>query len=176
MSLDFNSLQTTLLDGKVHRREAFTCGEPTLEDYLKRQASQDSRRNAAKVYVLVTQDAPEDIIGYFTLSNLAVRLDNLLPSERKGFAPYPEIPALLIGRLAVSTSHQGQGRGGELLRRALKKCLEASEVSAAALAVVDALHHEAAGFYLRYGFQPFDDRPEYPKRLHIALDHVRKSL
>jgi len=175
MSPGPSSLQLTLLDGKSHRREAFSCGEPSLDKYLREQASQDHKRHAATPYVLVASDAPNDIIGYFTLSTLGIALLDLPANVRKLLPKYPEVPALLIGRLAVATAYQGQRHGNELLRRAIMKCFEASQMAAASLIVVDALHAKAVAFYSKYDFEPFDDDPTYPKRLFIPLARVPKG-
>ncbi len=37
--------------GAHHDRAAFSCGEPALDTYLRRQASQDARRRVAQVFV-----------------------------------------------------------------------------------------------------------------------------
>lgn len=175
MSLNLDSLHVTPLDKKLHNRGAFSCGEPSLEAYLKNQAGQDSKKNAAKVHVLTDPDNPETIIGYFTLSALAVQFQGLPPHLAKRLARYTETPALLIGRLAVSKTHQGKGCGAELLRRALLKCLETSELAGVSLVVVDALHEKAAGFYAKYGFKSFDDSPTYPKRLYLPHYEVLEA-
>lgn len=176
MSLDLASLQLTPLDTKVHSREAFVCGESSLDNYLRKQAGQDSSRNAARTYVLANPAAVHEIIGYFTLSTLSVRLDSVPEGERKGLARYPDVSALLIGRLAVAEAHQGTGAGGELLRQALILCAKFGNEAAAALVVVDALHNRAAKFYDKYGFAPFDDSTSYPKRLYIPMSNVQKAL
>jgi hypothetical protein len=38
--------------GAHHDRTAFSCGEPALDAYLQRQASQDVRRRVAQVFVM----------------------------------------------------------------------------------------------------------------------------
>jgi hypothetical protein len=53
--------------GKHHDREGFTCGLESLDSYLKTQASQDMRRKANAVFVLIPENFPNKIAGYFTL-------------------------------------------------------------------------------------------------------------
>lgn len=176
MGPELKSLRLLLLDGRTHRREEFFCDEPALDEYLKRHASQDATRGSARPYVLVDGSAPQNIIGFVTLSTLSVILEGLPATFQKRLPRYPEAPALLIGRLAVAQPHHGLGLGKELLRHALELCLEASEIAAAALVVVDALHPRATDFYEKYGFMPFDDEPVYPKRLFLPMHTVRQVL
>jgi len=52
---------------KQHDRAEFHCGVESLDLYLKTQASQDMRRKDNAVFVLVSQEMPSRITGYFTL-------------------------------------------------------------------------------------------------------------
>ena len=51
---------------------------------------------------------------------------------------YPLLPAILIGRLAVSTLFRGRGWGETLLYDALRRCLTGSTPLASIAVVVDA--------------------------------------
>jgi len=59
---------------------------------------------------------------------------------------------VLLARLALDRSLQGQGLGGELLLDALSRAVQASEIAAARLMVVDAIDDRAAAFYEHHGF------------------------
>jgi|GEM_PF-5159290 len=39
------------LDSKAHGRSAFACGKPELDRYIREQASQDVKRDVARVFV-----------------------------------------------------------------------------------------------------------------------------
>ena len=67
--------------------------------------------------------------------------------------------ATLIGRLAIATSHQGRGLGGDLLVRALRKADESADVVGSSIVVVDALDESAARFYAAHGFIRLPDSP-----------------
>jgi GNAT superfamily N-acetyltransferase len=103
------------LDAKRHDRASFSSGAPSLDAYLKTQASQDVRRKANAVFVLVENAAPQVILGYFTLCACGVAPGAVPDEVRKHLPRYPQVSATLIGRLAVAQSHQGQGLGGGLL-------------------------------------------------------------
>jgi ribosomal protein S18 acetylase RimI-like enzyme len=171
-----NDFRVSLLETSIHDREAFFCGEPSLDDYLKRQASQDIKRRAAVVYVLTLADDPL-ILGYYTLSATSILLSGLAEETTKKLARYPQVSAFLLGRLAVDERYKGQGLGRKLLRDALLKSLEQSKHIAAAVIVVDALNETAKRFYEHYGFVTLRNQPDtYPQRLYIAMNTLEQSL
>jgi GNAT superfamily N-acetyltransferase len=130
----------------------FHCGQPTLDDYIKRYASQDVRRNVARVFVAV-EEADNCLAGFFTLSAGSVNCVDLTDNLARKLPRYP-VPIALRGRLAVDTKFQGAGLGSILLADACKKVMQASSVLAMAGVVVDAIDTEARNFYLHFGFVP----------------------
>jgi GNAT superfamily N-acetyltransferase len=138
--------------GKQHDRFTFNCGVESLDSYLKTQASQDMRRKANAVFVLVQKNFPEKIAGYFTLCAFGLSPGSIPESARKHIPRYPQVSATLLGRLAVSAEFQGQGLGGILLALALGKAYENSAVVGSSMVVVDAIDGRAAGFYRVHGF------------------------
>jgi GNAT superfamily N-acetyltransferase len=155
-----------------HDRDAFASGEPALDLYIKRQASQDVKRRVAAVFVLVG-DTPEMIAGFYTLSAHALALGALPAAVAEKLPRYPEIPTLLLGRLARDLRFRGQGIGELLLFDALKRALGSSRALGAFAVVVDATNERAAQFYLSYGFQPVSDRPS---RLFLPMATVERLL
>lgn len=149
------------LDRK-HRRAAFSCGEPLLDGYLLRYATQDRARYLASVFVLA--DDAGTIAAFYTLNAAGVERAALPPGAIKG--PYDTIPATLLGRLAVDRHYQGRGLGGLVLLNALFRALRQSTEVASALVLVDALDERAARLYRRGGFMPF---PEHPARLYLPM-------
>ncbi len=137
---------------KQHDRESFTCGVETLDLYLRTQASQDMRRKANAVFVLVAEDAPQKIAGYFTLCAYGLAPGVIPEMARKHIPKYPVVSATLIGRLAVSLELQGKGLGPLLLAKALAKAYENSAVVGSSMVVVDAIDENAVRFYQAYGF------------------------
>lgn len=147
-----------LLDRQAHDREAFACGVAVLDAYLKKQASQDSKRNIARVYVLI-QLGSRDVVGYYTLSAASIEPAMLPAHITRRLPRYDTFPALLIGRLAVDLRHRGHRLGEYLLLDALHRCLTLSQDVGAMAVRVDAKDEAIAQFYERYGFQRFEDRP-----------------
>src|SRR6266705_2005659 len=112
-------LRIGLLDQR-HDRASFTCGVESLDRYLKTQASQDVRRKANAVFVLIERDEPARILGYYTLCAMAISQGDVPEAARKHIPRYPLVSATLIGRLAVAKDRQGQRLSSVLLADALQ--------------------------------------------------------
>ncbi|MBM4394344.1 MAG: GNAT family N-acetyltransferase [Deltaproteobacteria bacterium] len=157
-----------LLDRHVDR-SAFACGVEALDRYLRQQASQDARRGFAAVYVVLGEDSR--VLGYYSLSMAGVPIDRV-PSELRSKMPrYPSVPAIRLGRLAVSLDARGRRLGEFLLIDALRRALR-NEVAWAAF-IVDAKGGSARGFSLDYGFLPFSDDPNH---LFLPRATVERAL
>ena len=152
-----NGLRTEPLAG-WHDRSSFRCGVAELDDYLVKQASQDVRRRVAAVFVMVAQERPKRILGYYTLSSFAVRTTGLPADEMRKLPRYPTTPATLIGRLARDAAEPGVG--GLLLADALQRILTSASEVASALVVVEAKDLSAVTFYRKFGFIPFTGCPQ----------------
>lgn len=156
--------------GPEHDRSAFACGEPALDDYLRRRAGQDVRRRVARTFVAV-DPANRDLVGYYTLSAASFSRDHLPDAVAKRLPHYP-VPAAILGRLAVGQKYQGRGLGELLLADAIKRVLRASEALAVHAIVVDAKNDRVKGFDERYGFTAYLDAPN---RVYLPLDTVLKA-
>lgn len=136
---------------KRHDREAFSCGEPVLDAYLRQQAAQHHRDGISTTHVLVDDAARARILGYYSLSAAQLLLTDLKEADRKRLPKYP-VPAIRMGRLAVATAEQGQGHGAYLLAHAVTRSLGLREQLGVHVLVVDALHEKAVRFYRGFGF------------------------
>jgi predicted GNAT family N-acyltransferase len=152
---------------KTHNRVDFSCGEESLDRYLRERATQDHKRSLARCYVLIQADSSGQILGYYTLSAHSVRLEDLPRDMAKG-VPYGEVPSVLIGRLAIDITQQGMGLGEHLLAAAVEHCTRLETELGLRVVVVDALSERAAQFYERFGFRRFS--PE-GQRLFLNIKH-----
>lgn len=130
---------------------SFQCGSAPLDDYIRRYASQDVRRNVARVFVATPENNPRQLAGFFTLSAGSVSCASLPASQAKKMPRYP-VPVALIGRLAVDKQFQGKGLGAILLADACQKVSQASAVLAVVGIIVDAKDDKAIAFYEHFGF------------------------
>lgn len=148
-------------------RAAFSCGTEALDNYIKKQASQDVRKKVAIVYV-ATLDS-KTILGYYTLSQYSVQMKDIPVELSKKFPKYPALPATLLGRLARDFSTRGQGVGELLLLDALNRAVAMSEQVASAAVVTDAKDQKAVDFYKKYGFI---ELPKTELRLFLPMASI----
>ncbi|OZI33407.1 GNAT family N-acetyltransferase [Bordetella genomosp. 5] len=150
-------------------RKDFCCGTPELDKYFVEQLGQDEGRDATRAYLLLSNHA---VAGFFTLSAGAVELTRLPPTLLKQVARYAQLPAAVIGRLAVDQRFKGQGLGGLLLAEALGMAVAGP--LAVTVALVDAKDEGAAAFYRKYGFVSLPDVS--PLKLFMTAKGARRAI
>lgn len=143
--------QSERFDPVRHDGSAFTCGEVSLDKWLRDHAASATARRSARTWVWV--DELDAVVGYYGLAARKVAREDV-PS-RVGRGGPAEIPAVLLARLALSKSLRGQGLGAVQLADALARIVDATQAVAARLVVVDALHERVAEFYKSLGFRRF---------------------
>ncbi|MBC7964785.1 MAG: GNAT family N-acetyltransferase [Fuerstia sp.] len=152
-----------------HDRSGFECGIPILDEWLTTKVSQFEKKDLARTYVLV-ETGSTLVKGYYCLSNHTVIYESLPTDQAKGL-PQIDMPVVLIGRLAVDQSVQGQKLGEFLLIDALRR----AEYLAAKIGIraveVDAINQSAKHFYERYGFLTLSDDPHH---LFLLMSIIRK--
>lgn len=153
-----------------HDRAAFSCGVPELDDYLRRFALQQDRRDIARPFVASPVEDNQRIVGYYTLSNYTLTFDALPEDLAKGLPRKLPLPATLLGRLAVSVDAQGQRLGQRLLLHALRRALRTTRETASLGVVVDAMTDDLVAFYEKVGFVALHDAP---RRLIVPISAMR---
>jgi GNAT superfamily N-acetyltransferase len=148
--------------GKHHDRAAFTCGQTELDDWFRHRASQDERRNLARVFFAT--DTVLGMVGFYSLSLFTLAVTDLPDDIARELPRYNAIPAALIGRLAQDERARGRGVGESLLADAIRRILGAGKILAVFAIVVDAKDMRAAAFCEGFGFRPF---PLHPSRLFL---------
>jgi GNAT superfamily N-acetyltransferase len=151
-----------------HVIDAFTCAEPSLDDWLRRRALRNQDNGSSRTYVVVEDDA---VIAYYCLAAGAVSHAQA-PSSLKRNRPDP-IPVIVLGRLAIHVEHQQKGLGTALVRDALLRTLQAADVAGVAAMVVHAISDEARRFYLSRGFL---ESPIDAMTLCLPLSVLRQGL
>jgi GNAT superfamily N-acetyltransferase len=141
----------------LHDRDGFSCGVDSLDRYLRTQASQDVRRKANGVFVLVEPDRPGVVLGYYTLCATGLPQGDVPVAARKHVPRYPLVSATLVGRLAVSEARQGEGLGALLLADAVRRAYASAATVGSSMLVVDAINERAAAFYEGNGFVRLPD-------------------
>lgn len=163
------------LDKAVHDRGAFRCGVSDLDEFLRTRAAKHQTQRISRTFVLVSDDCPSRILGYYTLSNCQIGRESLSDDVSRPLPRHP-IPAVMLGRLAVATSEQGRHFGTWLLMDALKRTVLIGQQSGVFALVVDAADDRARDFYLRRGFVAITERP---LTLYLPLEtglHALRSV
>src|ERR1700688_4955717 len=80
-----------------HDRSDFSCGNVSLDRYLKEQAGQDLRRACAACFILAPKRGDASILGYYTLSSYGIDVGELPAGVAKKLPRYPLVPATLLG-------------------------------------------------------------------------------
>ena len=149
--------------GKQHRVDEFECGEPALDEWLKRHARTAQASDSARVFVVTLEDG-ETVAGYYALAAAQVAPEEATARALKGQPRARPVPAILLARLAVDRSHQGAGLGRSLLQDVLLRCVEAADAIGALVLLVHAKHKAAKEWYMQFGFE---ESPTDP--LHLLV-------
>jgi GNAT superfamily N-acetyltransferase len=147
-----------------HDRSRFDCGEASLNDFLKQYARQNEEKGVGRTFVL-TREGEQRVLGYYTLAAGEVARDKLPPKAAKKLPKYP-VPVVVLGRLAVDLSVQGEKLGRVLLKDALHRVLAVSQQIGCYAVLVRALNTKAAEFYAKFSFEPL---PGNPLELYLPL-------
>lgn len=141
-----------------HEVKKFDCGNNDLNVFLQATAGQHQRKFISKTYILIDDEAPAEVMGFYTLAvRRMVAKDDLPPVMAKKLPR--EVPGFSLARLAVRDDLKGQGHGEYLLYHAIDRAARvANEIGGYAI-FVDAKDENAAVFYKRYGFSVFPDHP-----------------
>ena len=142
---------------RKHDRAAFSCGYEKLDSYIKERASQEVKKQIVAPFVLV-EGGGNTIIGYYTLSATSILLADLPEETAKKLPRYPDVPATLLGRLAVDARYKGRGHGELLLMDSLRRALQATTDIASFAVVVDPKDKKSRSFYEHYEFMAFRDQ------------------
>lgn len=147
---------------RTHERGEFECGKPALTNFLRSLVTQYEKRRLGRTYVAL-KEGENKVVGYYTLAAGAVNVGAMPAVAAKKLPKHP-VPVVLLARLAVDQSAQGQGLGGRLLADALGRCLALADQLGIHAIEVDAIDLDAKAFYEKFGFVSLQDDP-----LHMYL-------
>ena len=153
--------------GPQHRLETFDCANAALNDWLNRHARQSQASGSAKTFVVTENDY---VAGYFRLTVGQIEAVDAPERIRKGMGQYP-LPVVILARLAVSRSYQGQGLGVALLIDAISRALTIAEHAGIRAVLTHPINAQAAHFYTKFGFEV---SPLRPGQLLLLLKDARR--
>lgn len=151
-----------------HNLSSFTCGQESLDDWLKRRALNNQNAGASRTYVVTDGDR---VVAYYALASGALATSAATGKVKRNM-PEP-IPMAILGRLAIDQAYQGKGLGRALFRDAALRVLSAAETIGIRGLLVHAISDEAVAFYQALGLTASASEP---KTLMIPLADLRLSL
>jgi len=140
----------------AHARQAFDCGEPELNDWLRRFARQHKEKRLSSTFVMVDHENSSEILGFYAISLTELVNTDLPPALQKRLPQ--KVPAFRLGRLATALAHQGKSIGETLLFDAIDRVTRLSVEIGGTMLVVNA-KAAAVSFYERYGFERMESHP-----------------
>ena len=151
-----------------HDLGEFRCGEPALDDWLRRRAAQNEASRASRTYIV---RAGKRVAGFYSLAVGAVAHDGLSGRVKRNM-PDP-VPVMILGRLAVDESFQRQGIGPALLADVIYRTVQAAAIAGIRALLVHAISERATRFYEAYGFRA---SPLDPMTLTITLTEAQRII
>ena len=146
----------------------FDSGEPSLDEYLHKRALANQVQGASRCFVTCRDGR---VVGYYALASASIQHREVAGKVRRNM-PDP-VPVILLSRLAVDRRAQGSGLGRNLLRDAILRSVEASEIIGVRALLVHALKDTARTFYERFDFEP---SPTDPLHLLLLMKDARTLL
>ena len=150
-------------------RDGFHCAVASLDTWLVEHAPGADAAGSARTYVVI---AERRVVGYYALTVASLEREDATGRASKGMPRHP-IPAMLLARLAVDESVQGEGIGAMLLADAMQRTLLVAEETGIRLLLVHAVNDEARSFYLHFGFEV---SPSDPMNLQLLIKDIRATI
>ena len=152
-----------------HRMTGFDCGDSSLNQWLEQRTLANQRSGATRTFVVCDGDGV--VKAFVALASGAVAVP-ASPGRFRRNMPDP-IPVVVLARLAVCCSAQGQGLARAVLADAFERVLQASEQIGVRGILVHAASAAARNFYLHMGFNP---SPTDANTLLLRLVDVEAAL
>lgn len=144
----------------LEESDKFTCGNEDLDDFFQTDSIAYAEDLFGKTYCFRMKENVKELLCAFTVSNASI-FTMLLPNARKkrvaknvSYVKRDLIyPAVLIGRLGISTKYQKHHIGTELMNFIKSWFVDSSNKTGCRYLIVDAYNSEIPlAFYKKNGF------------------------
>lgn len=146
----------------------FDSGERSLDEYLRKRALANHVQGASRCFVTCRDSR---VVGYYALASSSVQQRDVAGKVRRNMLD--PVPVILLSRLAVDRKEQGSGLGKNLLRDAILRSVDASEIIGVRSLLVHALNDTARAFYAHFDFEP---SPTDPLHLLLLMKDARSAV
>lgn len=152
----------------THALDSFDSGVASLDEWLRKRALPNQASGASRTFV--TCDAGP-VVAYYALAASAVAPESA-PGRFRRNMPDP-IPVIVLGRLAITRSHQGRGLGRSMFQDVAQRVVQTADTIGIRGLLVHAISDEAKAFYLQLGLDP---SPLEPMTLMATIADLRAAL
>ena len=111
------------------------------------------------------------MVGYYALASGGISIRSAVGNFRRNM-PDP-IPVVILARLAIDSSFQGQGLGRALFRDAALRVVQSADTIGIRGIIVHAISAEAKDFYIALGFNV---SPLEPMMLMVTIKDLQALI
>jgi len=152
-----------------HHLDAFDCGDEALNRFLSRYALPNQQANASQTYLAISDD---QVIGFYTLVVGDVAFEDAADRLKKGLARHP-IPVMLLARMGVDLSWQGQRVGSGLLKDAMSRTVQAADIAGIRAFIVHAKNEQVRDWYMQFDLTP---SPSDSLHLYVLIKDLQSRI
>lgn len=156
--------------------EPFSCGDDDLDDFFANDAIAYEKDLLGKTYCWLLKSDNTKVVAMITLANAGIQTTHLQNNPKRHInknIAFPKrgrtYPAVLIGRLGVSSDFQGkQYKIGAQIMDFIKSWFDGVDnKTGCRFVLVDAVNNEhTLKYYIRNGFKPLFPRQEDEKTFY----------
>lgn len=147
-------LAPRLLDA-AHDTTGFSCGQPSLDDWLTQRAL--ARQSSGTSRTFVVADTQDRVVALYEMAAGTVSLDDTLGASPQD--PPAPVPVVVLTRLAVDRRAQSTGLGAALLQDAVFRAVATAEQAGVRALLTTAIDADAKRFFEHHGFKAAPDSP-----------------
>jgi hypothetical protein len=147
---------------KQHKRGAFVCKVPTIQNYCINNVRRDNDRYMVRAFVACQGDCL-DVLGYYYLAltsytfrgDDAKHLDDASDSK---FGNHESVPAVYLGMIGVHDNFQKMGIGSLMMIDAIQRTAKIAQHAGLYALTLDANDEGVAAYYRdKFEFQSFKE-------------------
>ena len=149
--------------------KTFDCSNEMINTFVYKSLKKRVKKHLSQAYVLLRDDT---FSGFYTLDTFSIARD-MFETEQKPSALPHVVPVVKLGMLAVDKNLQGQGLGKRLLRDAMLKVAEISDLAGCA-GIYLLAEKDAVVFYESLGFITI--KKAIPSPMFLSIEQVLDAV
>ncbi len=148
----------------------FRCGDEELDLWFHDHALSSQRAGMSNTFIT---SSSERVAGFYVLATGGLSHADAPARVKKGVARHT-LPVILLTRMGVDVSLQGQGLGSALLTDACRRVAQVSEEIGVRALLIHAKSDQAKAFYM--SFAEFEPSPTDPLHLILLMKDLRIAI